>query len=690
MDNIPAEQPLDSHRVDLCTLVIVYYPMPSLAGELSLSDQELKPLIDDSRLIGGIYNMAYDSCIIVSNDHWKEDAGGISRHCFLLATAADWNDPDSFTEDDAYAILLRVEGPEGLPSEDELMKVREEAMREIVINDTSEPGEVPGTSETIIDVLTKNEIQFSGIKAKILGTLYQEDGDLKFGSDVDTFYSSARYKVYKPREFALSKIGSFQIQDDAAGIRLGRIRYSSTERNELYENADVRVDIEDFIGSKTAVFGMTRTGKSNTMKIIATAVFEHAIKQGTDIGQLLFDPAGEYANPNVQDERALAELGEEAVTIYRWGDSYEEGIEANVESLKMNFFDEEYIEAVWTTIYQHVPSDAQYKKNFKAANVIGPAERSDNYSEYYRAQRRRAALYATLTEAGFSVPSDFSIPVQINKDVLAEVNRGVDEEDQYKTEGGTLYLNRSTLKEFWHQVADKRDDIEDVDADWVDNGLDAILGMLAQDAGSGYKILSTAKKYHDPRTEGYYAKKIYDDLADGKIVIVDMSTGTQSAIQMTSERIIRHVMQTAVDRFVGNKDLHDIQIYIEEAHQLFNRDHLEEAEDDDPYVRLAKEAAKFNIGLTYATQEVTGVDDRVLANTANWIVTHLNNKNETRQLSKYYNFEDFDRLTREAEDVGFARIKTKTGKYIIPTQIDLFDEERLIQAKRLHQQQTGE
>lgn len=663
--------------------------MSSLASELSLSDQELKPLIDDSQLIGGVYNMAYDHCVIVSNDHWKENAGGVPRHCFLLATAADWDNPESFDEEDAYAILLRVEGPEGLPSEDELMKVREEAMREMVADETAEPGEVPGSSETIMDVLTKNEIQFSGIKAKILGTLYQEDGDLKFGSDVDTFYSSARYKVYKPGEEALSKIGSFQVGGDKEGIRLGRIRYSSTERGEVYEDADVRVDIEDFIGSKTAVFGMTRTGKSNTMKIIATAVFEHAVKEDTEIGQLLFDPAGEYANPNVQDERALAELGEDVVTIFRWGEG-DADVDANVESLKMNFFDENHIEAVWTTICQHVPSDAQYKKNFKAANVIGPEEASDNYSEYYRAQRRRAALYATLDEAGFTVPSGFSIPVSINKDVLAVVNDGLDGADQYESDGGTVYLNQDTLNDFWHRIADKRDEIEDVDADWVDNGLDAILGMLAQDAGSGYKILSTAKIYHDPATTGYYAEKIYEALADGRIVIVDMSTGTQSAVQMTSERVVRHVMDRAVERFVANQPLHNIQIYIEEAHQLFNRDHLEEAEDDDPYVRLAKEAAKFNIGLTYATQEVTGVDERVLANTANWVVTHLNNKNETRQLSKYYNFEDFSRLIREAEDVGFARIKTKTGNYILPTQIDLFDEARLDKAKTLYERQTSE
>ncbi len=58
-------------------------------------------------------------------------------------------------------------------------------------------------------------------------------------------------------------------------------------------------------------------------------------------------------------------------------------------------------------------------------------------------------------------------------------------------------------------------------------------------------------------------------------------------------------------------------------------------------MRLAKEAAKFQIGLIYATQEVTSVDPQVLANTSNWVVTHLNNHKEVGELSKYYDFKDF-------------------------------------------------
>jgi hypothetical protein len=148
-------------------------------------------------------------------------------------------------------------------------------------------------------------------------------------------------------------------------------------------------------------------------------------------------------------------------------------------------------------------------------------------------------------------------------------------------------------------------------------------------------------------------------------------------------------VERQVDLFTAGDEPHNIEVYVEEAHRLFGSDYLDDADATDPYVRLAKEAAKYNIGLIYATQEVSGVDGRVLANTANWIVTHLNNTNETKELSRYYNFEDFKRLTLEAEDVGFARVKTLSGKFIIPTQIDEFDQDLIEEAGQLYEANHG-
>lgn len=655
----------------------------SLMGSMALGDSNIKPIIDGSTLIGGVYYMDYDEAIIVSNDRWKDRAGGVPRHCYLLATAADWENPNEFEEDDAYAMLLRAKGPAKLPNEDDLMEVRAEAMRKKVTGNTnSQSPKIPTNNEDVLDVLTRNEIQFSGIEAKILGTVYEEDNKLKFGSDVDTFYSSARYQVYKPQEKALQELTSIQTRDQEEGVRVGRVRYSSTERTPIGDDARVPIDIRDVIGSKTAVFGMTRTGKSNTMKILATAIFEHTQRENEKIGQLLFDPAGEYANPNDQDDMPLRELSEDRTTVYEWG-----GGDSDTESLRMNFFDKDNIKAVWSEIQNHVPDDAGYKKDFKGADIVGPDNRDDNYSAYYRAQRRRSAFYAALKRAGFDLPDDFSSSVKTAESVrdYIEDNSNL----SLRTNNGTVYLDSNDIEPFWKVIAEHRNELNQVyrkaigkEKDWVDAPLENVLVVFNAETGRGYRILQSARNFHDPNETGFYAREIYNKLADGQMVIVDMSSGTEKSVKITSETVIRHIFNRAVGRFTDDRPLHDIQIYLEEAHNQFNRDNLEEAPERDPYVRLAKEASKFEIGLIYATQEVSSVDDRVLANTANWVVTHLNNTNETRELSKYYNFEDFERQTREAEDIGFARIKTKSGRFIIPTQIDKFDAERVESARR--------
>lgn len=123
-----------------------------------------------------------------------------------------------------------------------------------------------------------------------------------------------------------------------------------------------------------------------------------------------------------------------------------------------------------------------------------------------------------------------------------------------------------------------------------------------------------------------------------------------------------------------------VQIVIEEAHRLFDRKAYD-ADSPNPYVRLAKEAAKLKIGLIYATQEVTAVAPAVLANTSNWIVAHLNNTNEIHTLSRYYDFKSFESAILSAEDRGFVRIKTRSGKYIVPVQVSKFDRDMINSAR---------
>ena len=196
--------------------------------------------------------------------------------------------------------------------------------------------------------------------------------------------------------------------------------------------------------------------------------------------------------------------------------------------------------------------------------------------------------------------------------------------------------------------------------------------MPQPEESSDWRWLGRLRAFHSYQAREDYADRIYTDLVAGRLVIVDLSRGTEQVLQLLSERVINYLLAMATDRFVSGQNLHRMQIVIEEAHRLFDRKAYDSA-SPNPYVRLAKEAAKLKIGLIYATQEVTAVAPAVLANTSNWIVAHLNNSDEIRTLSKYYDFKSFESDILSAEDRGFVRIKTRSGKYIVPVQVLKFD-----------------
>jgi len=131
-------------------------------------------------------------------------------------------------------------------------------------------------------------------------------------------------------------------------------------------------------------------------------------------------------------------------------------------------------------------------------------------------------------------------------------------------------------------------------------------------------------------------------------------------------------------------------IYVEEAHNIIGK------KDDltDVWPRIAKEGAKARIAFVYATQEPSSIHPNILANTENWFVTHLNNDDELKALGKFYDFSDFHDSLKCAQDVGFARIKTLSSPFVIPTQINRFTpaelKQRLQDIAAARSAQTGD
>ena len=170
-----------------------------------------------------------------------------------------------------------------------------------------------------------------------------------------------------------------------------------------------------------------------------------------------------------------------------------------------------------------------------------------------------------------------------------------------------------------------------------------------------------------------FAEEILSHLRAGKIVIVDLSQGDPTIQKLYSERICRQIFADAMDRFVKTTPNNFVQFYFEEAHNLFPK--REDKDLSQIYNRLAKEGAKLNLGLIYATQEVSSISANILKNTQNWFIAHLNNEDETKEIKKYYDFGDFtESLVRfsASSDKGFVRMKTYSNPFVVPVQVDRF------------------
>lgn len=636
---------------------------------------------DECAHIGGVYRLDYHSALVLTDDFRKSEAGGVPQGGFLLA-AAGVKTGDGFILDDQEIILLRVRETAPLPNESELVQTRL-----AVVRDASVTGQ--GFDE-VTDVLTRGELQQSAFDCEVLGTFYestQVPGHIEYGADIDNVVSSARYQVFLPSTDVLSWLASYSESDDMSDrLKLGVVRFASTRRRAREAHADqapVHVHVSDFVERKTAVFGMTRTGKSNTIKTLVTAVFQYGKTRNQPIGQLIFDPQGEYANINDQDKTGLRLLGDTAddVRVYKVTPSTSDQRE---QPLRLNFLDPDCLPTVWEMIQTEVLNSAsagtQYMAGFRSISMDAPRE--DDFQAKNHFERNRLAVFALIHRSGITGTLT-GVSVTLSNDLVSELTAsGSPFAGRVTGRGKTAFVDTSeTASELLDWIAQRREAQRDpsfsgnkLSDSWVrdlDSGELRDL-ISAMQGGAARAAIKRLKSFHDAHSHGDIGEKVWDDMQEGRLVIIDLSQGNDVVTRALSDRIVTVLLDHARDNFASNQTAIPFQIVVEEAHNLFERNSKVDALMS-PWVRLSKEAAKYKIGMIYATQEVSSVDQRILSNTSNWLVAHLNSDNETRELSHYYDFKVWADSLRKCEDIGFVRMKTYSGKFIVPIQVALFD-----------------
>ena len=116
---------------------------------------------------------------------------------------------------------------------------------------------------------------------------------------------------------------------------------------------------------------------------------------------------------------------------------------------------------------------------------------------------------------------------------------------------------------------------------------------------------------------------------------------------------------------------HFIQLYFEEAHNLFPRDTKDLT---GVYARFAKEGAKFHIGMVYSTQSPSTINKELLAQTENFFAAHMSSQDETNVLAKLQvQYEGLQQDILHTRTPGYMRMITFSNRFVIPVQVNKFE-----------------
>ena len=698
----------------------------------SKSSAQLTSLIRTDDLVGDLLKMDYTECEVLVHDYSRQKVGGLPLGSFLLATRlAPGATPDP-TEEDSALLLLRVVGQARLPNAFETDASRFQAGQRVATLDSV------WDADDKTDQFTLHQLRYAGVRCRVLGTfrmgeIRSADWRLVFGADVSNFYSGRGMKIYKPVGGALSKIVNFSkpTLDDShplAGIRVpvGRVRYAASERvnDPEGENVAVNLDPTDLIARRTALFGMSRTGKSNTTKVIAGSVFRIREQDNVlgRVGQLIFDVNGEYANENTQDgghenpsclknvstHTQNAEPGD-VVTYGLWPHANDPGRKI----VKVNFFgesptnwaDRDAVMKALDTLYvgkslvdaELAEYNDKYIKSFQTTQLDPPKDWQKG--DQVRYQRLILAYRATLAAANFTPPSSLSsarfkglFNEQLRKAMRESSTPDGTDLATYQETASILAKESGTWSEAARAMAGLRRFMADSKSgfqafnqqymtekdgrNWADPSLSNILEIFSYP--NGVRAILPVAHGHSPDVKGDFAQEIVTDLLAGRLVIFDQSLGDPDQNRRASERIMWAIFNRQKQAFIapqkdaaGNiKRPDDILVYAEEAHNLLPANSALDV--SNIWSRVAKEGSKYRIGLVYATQEPSSIQSNILKNTDNWFVAHLNNADETKELRKYYDFDDFVQSILQVPDAGFLRMRTLSNPYIVPVQISRF------------------
>jgi len=632
-----------------------------------ISNEQAKKYAE-MRFVGYVLEIGYDTVTIITSDPFKIAVGGVPRNSLLIMV------PSSLEGLHPHFTILRVLESAPTPLSKEVQQTYFELQKK---------------SMPELDVFTQSELQWGALKTGVLGMFYPhlERADaIEFSGDVNNFVSAHKYRVYAPTEELLQLIVDCLVPMENR-FNLGKLRLTEcrlTTPGKPQQGVDVHISINDFMGTRTAMFGKTRLGKSNVVKLIAQALINTTATM-KNVGQLIFDINGEYANDNPQDgSKSLKSGSPGRCHVY----ALTPKAATPSKPLKLNFYEQpDSSHRILGGLLRDDGRSSGYVASFASVGLL-PIEEVRSVppgSDQVRALRRLQMFWAILKKAAYPVdePQLFALaPVGSNttkfnpgfKSGLRDAaygNAGVRPTPPDPTTLNSLVGELEVVNRF------RRDNTSNTllrsssgnplfDADDI-----ALLEFLEPSPGrSGVSLIQPYRKYHDPHA-GDFQSEILKLLDSGETVILDLGNANPEVMAYFSNSLSQAVFAHQVTKFTNNQlENHFIQVYFEEAHNLFPRT------EDEPtiYTRFAKEGAKYHIGMVYSTQSPTTINRDLLAQTENFFIAHLSSQEEVNALAKMnISFDGLQGDILRCNTLGYMRMLTRSHRFVVPLQARKFE-----------------
>jgi len=632
---------------------------------------EVAKRYDDMRFVGYVLDINYDTVTIITSDPFKLAVGGVPRNSLLIMTPAI---QEKITT--PHFTLLRVLDAAPTP----LSKDTQQTYFELQKKSMPE-----------LDIFTQSELQWGALNTAVLGMFYphpEKQDAVEFSGDMNNFVSAHKYRVYAPDDAILNLVINTLVAEQNR-FQIGNLRLTECRLplpDKTLPNVPVYVSPRDFLASRTAMFGKTRLGKSNVVKLIAQSIID-ATAETPNVGQLIFDINGEYANDNPQDgNRSLRSANSQRCAVY----ALTQKQSTPSQPLKLNFYEQPNSAklVLGSLIEQDNRATSDYIRRFMSVDLLplDDISRMPQSSERVRAIRKIQMFWAILFKAGYQTDEQRLLGIAPRGGSTSQLNPGF---GQGLRLAAYAAANNQSIPQPPRTLGDLQRELDVVarfrrdnpnDSNLISNSSGnptfdaddtALLEFLEPPPGrSGAAIIQPYRSYHHPQA-GDFVQNILNSLDNGQTVILDLGNAHPILLEYFSDLLSNEVFSHQVDKFSNDRlGNHFIQVYFEEAHNLFPR-------RDEPkgiYSRLAKEGAKYHIGIVYSTQSPSTIYGDLLAQTENFFIAHMSSQDEVTALAKMnFAYESMKDDILRAKTPGYIRMLTRSHRFVVPMQAIRFE-----------------